>query len=429
MTLRRGPRALLLLAFPLALIVAACSEDIESGGACPALCPGQELELLDTVLTPAIVFDTSVSGYPLRGYEPALLLAARGDTLDVRTVMRFDSLARTFFAPGEDTIQRVVTVDSASLDIRLARTRVPLPATFTIDAYDVSDTSLVDSIPTNLLPLFIPERLLGTVTMDSTGFSDTTLVRIPIDTMKLREAIGDSSRVMRIGLRISAPGPVEVLVFPYNTSREPRLRYRVHPDTTLAAITLASSSITPTTPLFSSFDYLDYPVVVSAPDIARAGTFHIGGLPGARAYLRFELPRWLTDSSTVLRARLELTQDPIYGLDDTSSVTLYTHLVIAGHAVTDLRKAVQLFTPAGRDTARLSPGDSGVKQFEINGYFNFWRTNDGVRPLPNALLLRSAEEGFSAMGVRFFGLQAAEELRPRLRISYIPVTSLDFGQP
>lgn len=429
MTTVRGPRALLLLVFPLAFAMAACSEDLESGGACPALCPGQELELLDTVLTPAIAFDTSLVGYPLRGYEPTMLLAARGDSLDVRAIIRFDTLGRDFVAPGEDTVQPVALVDSARLEIRMRKTGVPLPATFTIDAYDVSDLTLEDTVPTNLLPLFVPERLLGTLTRDSTGFTDTTLVRIPIDTAMLRAAITDSTRVMRIGLRISAPGPVELRVFPASSTREPRLYYRVHPDTTVRAYNLAPSSLTPVSPLFTNFDFRDYSLIAVAPDNDRAGTFRIGGLPGARTYLRFDLPRWLTDSSTVLLARLELTQDPIYGLDDTAKVSVYTHLVLAGHAVTDLGKAVQLLAPVGRDSLFLAPGDSGVTTLAIHNYFNFWRTNDGVRPLPSALVLRSSVEGESAFGLRFFGLQAAEELRPRLRISYVPVNSLDFGRP
>jgi hypothetical protein len=427
MTIRHGPRALLLaLAFAVA---GACSEDVESGGACPALCPGQELQLLDTVLTPAIVLDTSFRGYPLTGFEPTLLLAARGDSLDVRAVIRFDTLAREFALPGQEALNPVTHIDSATLQFRLRRGRLPVPATFTIDAYEVTDLALPDSVPTNLLPYFEASRFLGTITIDSTGFTDTTLVRLPLDSMKVREAVGDSARVLRIGLRISSASPVEMRIYPTSSTLPPRLRYRVHPDTAVQAFNVAPTSSTPSSPLFVSTDLLDYSIIAVAPDVRRATTFAIGGLPGSRSYLRFELPTWLLDSSTVLRARLELVQDPIRGIDDTTHVGVHAHLGLAGHVVTDLRKATLLHAPAGRDTMLLAPGDSGIVHLEINRYLPFWRTNEGVRPLPNALILRSSEEGESAFAARFFGLGAAEELRPRLRISYVRNSSLDYGKP
>lgn len=433
MMTRRLLRAPLLLAIPLAFILGACSEDLETGGACPALCPGQQLDIRDTVLYPAIVLDTTLGNYPFIGFESALLLAARGDSLDVRGVVRFDTLIRGFRPTPTDSVRDVVHVDSATLNIRIARTAVPLPPTFFIDAYDVSDLTAPDIEPTTLLPLFAPERLLGSLKIDSAGFSDTTQLRIPIDSAMLRAIIGDPARVMRIGLQVRSTQSIELRVYPSeDAARAPRLRYRVSPDTAVAAANLAPSSSTPVTPEFTNTDYNDYVIVANAPDITARGTFAVGGMPGLRTYLRFDLPRWLTDSSAVMRARLELVQDPVRLLDDTTKVTIFPYMVLAGEAVTDLRRAALLLAPQGvfvNDSIRVAASDSGSRFLEINGLIGQWRTVNGVRTVPSALVLRSTLEGASGFGARFFGLGAPADVQPRLHISYVPTTSFTFGQP
>ncbi len=428
---RRLLRAPLLLALSLVFIVGACSEDIESGAACPTLCPGQQLDILDTVITPAVVLDTTVGDFPLLGFEPALLLASRGDTLDVRGIIRFDTLVR-FFKPSDDADAIPVTsVDSATLNIFLRRTSLPLPATFTIEAFDVGDPTLPDLDPTTLGPLFVPERLMGSITLDSGDVNDTTVVKIPLDTAKLRANISDPDKVMRFGLVFRATGGGQVhVVTSSDAVRPPRLRYRVSPDTAVSVAVLAPSSGTPKTPLFVSDNFHDYNMVAGSRDITTASTFAIGGMPAARSYLRFELPRWLTDSVAIVRASLELVQDPIRGLDDTIPVAIYGQMVLAGFEVTDLRRAMDLVAPVQffiTDSLYVAPGDSGVVSIEINGLIRQWGTVDGERRLPNALTLASRLEGASGFAARFFSMEAPPELRPRLRVSYVP--SIAFGRP
>lgn len=428
---RRALRAPILLALPLALLVGACTEDLETGGACPSLCPGQELEILEAVIDPAIVFDTTVAGFPLQGFEQALLLASRGDTLDVRAIVRFDTLIRGFRPPNVDTVEAVQMIDSATLNIRLLKSRLPLPASFTIEAYDVTDTTIADTLPTGLLPFFRGQNLLGSVVVDSAGLTDTTTIRIPIDTVRLLDAIQEPTALFRIGLRIVAAEPVEVFV---RSSEEgalgPRLRYRVSPDTNVSVANIAPSSSTPRTPLFVAGDYEDYSLVAAAPPLFSRDHIAVGGLPALRPYLRFDLPLWLTDSSAVLRARLELVQDPFYGLNEDDTLVVKAQMVLAGHAVTDVRRAMQLLAPEGFfviDSLVLTPGDSGVRRLELNALVRQWRTADGVRPIPSALVLKSTREALTATGVQFFGLTADPALRPRLRVSYVP--AIPFGQP
>ncbi len=429
--IRRLLRAPALLLLPVALIAGACTERLDTADGCPALCPGQQLEILDTLLDPAVVLDTTLVGFPLIGFEAPLLLASRGDTLDVRAVVRFDSLARGYrTAATGDSLIPATFVDSVTLSIQVKRTKLVTPATFFIDAYDVNDTLLVDSIPTLLLPRFVPANLLGSVEVNGAALTDTQTVRIRLDTAKVR-AIVTGGQFLRVGLQMRAATSGAVTIATSDDATNgPKLRYRVNPDTVIGAANITPLSFFPRTPLNVNTDYPDYAIVADAPSIAMPGRIAAGGLPAARTYLRFELPRWLTDSVAVLRAQLEFTQDPLRDVDPADTVVLRAQLVLASATTTDLWRAARLIAPAGTfvgDALTLTPGDSGTKSFEINGLVRAWRTVEGRQTVPSAIVLRTETEGSSALGVRFFGLDGPAALRPRLRVSYVP--SIRFGKP
>lgn len=426
--IRRLLRAPALLALPLALVAGACTEDLETAEGCPVLCPGQSLDILDTVLDPAMVLDTTLGGFPLQGGESPLLLASRGDSLDVRVIVRFDTLTRLWTPPG-DTLQPVTFVDSASLRVRLFRASIKVPNQFTIDAYDVGDTTLVDSLPATLLPLFDPARLLGSLQVDSADFRDSSTVTIPLDSAMVR-AIVTSGQVLRVGLRVRSTESAQFYMTPSDdASNGPRLRYRVSPDTAIAILNISPTSQTPATPKNLNGDLLDYTVVARGVDPRAPGTFAVGGMPALRSYLRFEIPKWLTDSNAVLRARLEMVQSPLRDFAPTDSITVRAQLVTAGAATTDLNRAARLLAPLDFFGAPITraPGDSGLVTLEINTLVRAWRTNAGAPSVPQAIVLRSDFEGFGAGGLRFFGIGAGPALRPRLRVSYVP--NIRFGQP
>ena len=428
--IRRLLRAPVVLVLPAALLFGACAEDLTTADSCPVLCPGQQLDILDVVIDPAIVFDSTLRAFPLQGYEESLLLASRGDTLDTRPIIRFDTLTRVF-TPKSDTVRPVTYVDSATLRIRLVKTKIKIPRTFFVDAYDVGDTTRVDSMPTNLLPFFVAGRLLGSLQVDSATFIDSSIVKIVLDTARLRPIIETPGRVLRIGLRLRSTESGAVLVTASDDATNgPVVRYRVSADTAVAAIEVRPVSFTPRVPMNVNGDLSDYLLIADAPNIQAAGRFTVGGLPGNRTYLRFNIPRWLTDSTAVLRAQLEFVQDPVYGLDEKDSITVRAQVVLAGVAITDLNRAARLLAPAGffvGDAIRVAPADSGIVRIEINTLLRNWRTTLGVQSIPSALILRSEVEGNSAQGVRFFGRNAAPGLRPRLRVSYVP--NIRFGQP
>ena len=106
MIVRRARHRLLPLLGLALIALAACQENLAGGAACPTLCPGQQLEVHDTVLVAAEIFDTSaiVNGMPPLGTETQLLVAryadAQGDSIVSGAVLRYDSLQQNFPATG-----------------------------------------------------------------------------------------------------------------------------------------------------------------------------------------------------------------------------------------------------------------------------------------------------------------------------------------
>jgi hypothetical protein len=429
---RRSFRSWSLLALPLAFVLGACTEDLETGAVCPALCPGQGIVVYDTVLTPAYVYDSTLVGFPNVGLEAPLLLARRGDTLDVRAVIRFDTLMRSFRPSPADTLRPIVDVDSAFLVVRMKPTGIGAPTQWFVDVYDVFAPGLEDSILTDLIPLFTPARLMGTYEGDET-LSDTVAVRIPLDSAYLRAIIADTARRLRLGLQVRSADPVQIALTPYDPSEgnSPFLQYKVAPDTTVGRVgPLSPFSETPEDVGIVADDYTDYSLYVTTPNDVAAERFTVGGLPAARVYLRFDLPLWLTDSVGVLKAELELTQDPVRGMSDLDTLSINTHLVLAGTAITEERRAATLLSPADLyvPTRKVVPSDTGLVTIALGTQLRRWRREGISIQIPQALVLRSSQEGASPLAARFFGFNATDPtLRPRLRVSYTPNTI--FGRP
>jgi hypothetical protein len=154
----------------------------------------------------------------------------------------------------------------------------------------------------------------------------------------------------------------------------------------------------------------------------------VGGFPARRAYLRFAVPARFIDSVDVVRASLVLTQRPAPGVDPLDSVVVRPLAVVATDAVTDLVRASELSTSAvGLDTVRFGPGGSGVRELAVVNLVRAWRTGALPASTQRALVLRSSGEGVQAGEVRFYSIEAAAGLRPRLRLSYVPRSS--FGLP
>jgi hypothetical protein len=402
-----------------------CSEQVTSSIGCPELCTDQSATLRDTLLTGAVVLDTTFMGFPLLGESRDIALVSRGDTADVRLITRFDSLANILVPATPQPDSLVTVIDSATYIFRVDTTFKKPTVPVTIEAFDV-DTTAADTVPTTLLPLFRDDRRIGSATYQPADIKDT--LRLPLNNAALLVKARANAR-LRIGLRMRTPQSTSLLIV--GSQFTPRVRYRVSADTTIAPDTIFPMSRTPVEDASIASSLLIYPLhAAGALGPPPRDRLAMGGIAGARSYIRFNIPAIVIDSVQVIRASLQITQRPsrfLGGSNDT--ITVLTQAVVAGDAVTDIYTASQflgstLSFPV--DTLRLVPHDSGERSLEIVNIVRAWRVV-GTARTPRALVIRAAEEGLLAGELNFFSSKGPDAVRPRLRLTYVPRRG--FGLP
>jgi hypothetical protein len=396
----------------LAAITAACTETLDNDAGCPLLCPDQGGEI-QTVTLDAITLDSTVSALEGQGTEASLFIATRGDSLDSRAIIRFDSIPALYHKPGPDTTSIPITqVDSAILRMRIDTVGGKIPATLTLDFYDVN-SSAPDTATAVIAALFTPDRLITSATFERASLKDTINVPIPSEQILARKG-----GPMRIGIRARGPESVQLRLWSQEGAGAPTLlTYRVDPDTTISKIVLVPYSKTPEAQPILANSLADYSLIVKGTSTGPATQLNIGGLPARRVYMKFDIPAFIIDSVDVVRATLLLTQQPNPSIDQDDTVRIAPQISLAAATVTDIAKAAQIVAVARTDTLKVTPGGSGLRTMEIANVISLWRSQNPVET-PRALILVSTLEGTSPLEARFFPVESAPDLRPRLRISY-----------
>ena len=396
----------------LAAITSACTEKLENNAGCPLLCPDQGGQI-ETVTLDAVTLDSTVSALEGQGTETSLLVATRGDSIDSRAIIRFDSIPALYHKPGTDTTSIPITrVDSAILRMRVDTVGGKIPATVTLDLYDVN-SSLPDTATAAIAALFTPSRLITSATFDKTALKDTINIPIPSDQILSRKG-----GPMRIGIRARGPESVQLRLWSQEGAGAPTLlTYRVDPDTTISKVVLVPYSKTPENQPILANSLADYTLLVKGTATGAASQLNIGGLPARRVYMRFNIPAFIIDSVDVVRATLLLTQQANASIDPGDTVRIVPQISLAAAAVTDIAKAAQIVAITNTDTLKVTPGSSGLRTIEVANVISLWRTQNPTET-PRALILVSTLEGTSPLEARFYPIEAAPDLRPRLRISY-----------
>jgi hypothetical protein len=401
---------------------AACGEDLESGAACPVLCPGQNLTVFDTTLE-AVSLDTTVLGIPGFGTEASLFLVSRGDTLDVRAVVRFDTLPSTFLKGLADSA--ITRLDSAYVRFIVNAEATKVRGSVRFDLFDV-DTAESDSVAAVVRSLFRPDRRIGSLTLDSAQVKDS--LRIPISNVALLRKIVAKAR-LRVGVQVTAARGAQVDLGSLEGGAGAVLRFDPAPeDSAVLPLTVTPKSGTPPGEEIVAGDYLDYPLIFKAPAGPGSTLLGVGGIPNRRAYLRFALPSRILDSSTVLRASLILTQQPNRSINARDTLALVPELSLASEEVTDITRSSFLLAGFAFDTLRVAPGDSGTRVLEVATAVRQWAAQSGATiKQQQAIVLRSTREGTSPFEVFLSSREAPAAHRPRLRVNYALRSS--FGIP
>lgn len=420
---RRRWAGVLLLAVTATSI--ACSEDLETQSGCPILCAA-EVPVRDTVLD-AFALDTSIAGYPLIGSEIAMLLASRGDTVDTRVILRFDTLTTQFRPTATDSLRPLVELDSAYVNLQLDPLGALRQGTITIQAYDV-DTTATDTSAASILPLFRPDRLIGSRTMSGEQLTDS--VKVFLDTAVVMSRIRNGGR-LRIGFRLAGSQGAQLRVKSAEGGAPGELRYRAPGDTAVKILRVALASSPPAPDDETRQQLRDYMIVVRGSAPPGPEEIMVGGLPSRRAFLRFGIPSRIVDSTNVIRATLVLQQRPVrtFTRDDTLAIRI--DLSTASSAIIDIARSLAFVAPIAAlrqsfasltfasDSVRIVSADSNIVAIDVAGVLQFWRAS-GAANAPRAIVLRSSLESSMPNELRFFSSEAAPALRPKLRITYVP---------
>jgi hypothetical protein len=404
-------------------VLSACSEDLETASGCPSLCP-VNVPVRDTILDP-FSLDTTISGYPLQGSETAMLLAARGDTVDTRVILHFDSLIYQFSPTAADTMRPITRLDSSYIALKLDPAGALRRGTLTIEAFNI-DSTAQDSAA--ILALFRPSRRIGSVTRAGEAMVDS--VKIPLDTAFVMQRIRDAARV-RIGLRLTATESAQLRIRSQEGLGPAELRYRPPGDTATKIIRVQLTSTGPAMDERRRIEGADYVFVVRGSVPPAPNEIVVGGLPARRAYLKFGVSRGIIDSTNVIRATLLLRQKPVRTFAQDDTLSIHVQLTTASSAISDLSKAMAFLSPLSTfrlgfpalafatDSVRIAPSDSGVIELDLAGVFQLWRSS-GFDNLQRAIVLRSGAESSLPTELRFYSTEAAPALRPKLRITYVP---------
>lgn len=398
--------ALVLLA---ALALAGCQEKLTAPGDCPALCPGGDLELRDTVLLPDSANTyPGVGGYVERGLGSSILVSNGLPASDARGVIRFvpradtvlvddewlpytiDSIALTFGVAGRDTL-------APGLELLVYRIPVALAdstAAFADVQALLTDANIIDTIA-------VPDTLeSGTV---RTVYAGPDLARFDIPAA--------DSGVLAVALALKAP--------------------------TITGIRIGAIAGGALVPRFVTH------VTVEAEDeddedqvIARAGAFTswvaatepvidfsklvLGGAPSKRALIVFPFPSQLRDTAGIVRATLELTPaETAIGLANDPAV-LQVRAILANFGAKSPPISANSVPPG---TAVLrAPIDTAIS-VDVTSIVRAWKAADSI---PTALLLDLQPEAatFTRLVLESTASGAAQ---PRLRITYsLP---FDFEAP
>jgi hypothetical protein len=204
----------------------------------------------------------------------------------------------------------------------------------------------------------------------------------------------------------------------------PRIRMRVAADTSIKPDTVAPFSRTPTSDATLQSLYAYYKIVGAGTlPLPPSGRVAIGGLSGARTYLRFDIPPLVLDSVQVIRASLLLSQTKPRSIGAyVDTLTVFTQPVLSAPTVTDIFTASQFLGGArayGVDSVRFAARDSGLKSIELVNLVRFWKQVGGANS-SRSIVLRALEEGATPAEVNIFSNEGPLDVRPRLRLTYVP---------
>ncbi len=396
--MRRGLGWLTALA-ALGVVNVGCQERLTAPADCPALCPGGEARVFDTVLTPLPNSDTSYTGYVARTSPGALLVSNGLPASQDRAVYRFN--ARSDSIDVRDTLRPYV-VDSALLSLNLIARDTAVNGLklylYRIDpGVDIDDTFA--SITQQLVPAAIIDSVLVADSVTS-GLVQTVLRGADVAKVALPTGAGG---VLAVGIAMAADQPTGVRIGSSASGTGATFISYVTVDVPDTG-SVRRQSLT-RAPAFNAY-FTEAPLV---PDPA---FLTVGGEPSSRALLRFDLPEPIEDSATIVRATLELIpQSPMLGLPGDPALLQAKALLADLGAKSPVTMDERFITA---DT--LAVGGSDTVRLDMTPLVRLWQAST---ERPEAVFLSLLPEAGSFTRPVFGSTRSGTVGAPRLRITYL----------
>jgi hypothetical protein len=417
----RGRRAVVLGGV---LLAAACVERVAAPGSCPTYCPTGAIAIVDTLLTSVISGDSAFRGY-VRPHQVAgvMLAATLPGIVDSRPLFTFSGNGSRFRLTTTDTSTgAILRADSGRLNVqvtrrdtgahnltlRLFRMPVTIDSNTTFDslAPRFADSLVVHTV--NIDTLLARPGRKDSISGDSVGVDTVNhllALSLKLDSTAARYVRSDSGAVA-FGVRVAATARASIAIG--KGSIVSALWYfRVDSAGKAVARTPAAKVAA-----FQSF-------VFTPPAPPIDSTLAVGGVPSARSILRVAFPRFIRDSSQIIRGTLVLIPAvPARGAP-IDSFTVEAHTVLADFGA----KSPIALDATRTDTTVIRIGATDTVRIEVTNLLQFW-ASDSTRP--PSIVLRAKAEGASLAEIRFYPSKA-QAFRPRLQVTF--VRRFPFGAP
>jgi hypothetical protein len=394
-------------------VITACQERLTSPADCPALCPGGSVEVFDTVVVASSGRDSSfptfvdrTNGYVARGQGTAELVSSGFAPSEDRAVYRFTALSDSIAV--RDTLRGFV-LDSAQITLNLTA-RDTLVDGLKLYLYRLAPT--VDSTASFAdidAQLVEPNLIDSIVVADTVNAGTVRTVLRGADVARLGLVAGGDS-VLAIGIRMAANTPTGVRLGSTAAGTAPVLTSYIDVDVPDTGAIKHQVVTRPTA--FNTF-------VTQNPVVPDDTLLTLGGEPSSRALVRFALSDDFLDSTTIIRATLELTPvAPIVGLP--SDPSLFQTVALVGDLGAKSPVAsTSLDIAAGfirQDT--LPTVQSDTLRVEMTRIVQLWQSS---RTRPQGVFLRLGPEGATFARAVFFSTRSSAGgvlVAPRLRITF-----------
>ena len=405
------------------LLAAACVERLTAPGHCPDFCPSGQITVVDTLLTTSINRDSSYRGYVVSYQSPVMLAAFLPDstgTLDGRPIFRFNGFGPRLPVSSVDTGQitradsarlqlYIVRYDTATRNLQLQLYRLPIKidtaTTFDSLAGQFTDTVKIVNIDALLAQPGQKDPLTGdSVVVDTVNHRLVLSLKLDSPTARY---VGTDSGTVAYGIRIAADTLASLALG--KGSFGPVLQWYIRVD---SGATPGGVARTPGTlgAGFASF-------VFNPPPAPLDSTLAVGGVPSAHSLLRVAFPKFIRDSSQIIRGTLFLVPAvPARGAPADS-------FVIEARTVFADFGAKSPIDPRLGDTTVIHPDSTRTVKIEVTNLLQLWAADSTH---PTVLVVRPQAEAQFFGEIRLYP-SVAPAFRPTLQVTF--VRRFPFGVP